>query len=67
MIKKLIPVVALVFMAACGNNSYYGYDGENLVRVECSSCCDKGHCKTDCSKGHCKTKKGHCKKGHCKK
>lgn len=64
MFKKFIPVIMLVFVAACSNTQGGSMSGMDMKMPCCEKCecCKDGKCGECCKSGECKC----CKDGMCK-
>lgn len=64
MFKKIIPVILLVFVAACANTQGGSQSGMSMKMPCCEKCecCKDGKCAECCKSGECKC----CKDGMCK-
>jgi hypothetical protein len=64
MLKKLLPVIMLVFVAACANTQGGSMSGMDMKMPCCEKCecCKDGKCGECCKSGECKC----CKDGMCK-
>lgn len=64
MFKKLLPVVLMVFVAACSNTQGGSMSGMDMKMPCCEKCecCKDGKCADCCKDGECKC----CKDGMCK-
>ena len=64
MFKKIIPVILLVFIAACANTQGGSQSGMGMKMPCCEKCecCKDGKCGECCKSGECKC----CKDGMCK-
>lgn len=64
MFKKLLPIVMLVFVAACANTQGGSQSGMGMKMQCCEKCecCKDGKCGECCKDGECKC----CKDGMCK-
>jgi len=64
MFKKIIPVILLVFVAACANTQGGSQSsmGMKMPCCEKCECCKDGKCAECCKSGECKC----CKDGMCK-